>query len=144
MSWWIILLIIIGVFVIYDLAVGRKERHQREEKEKEKEVFRRIAASQQKKRDEYLTRLNTSDENVAQRIQKLFLSASYHESRNVTAFHNILKELSQIREEILNNGGRERMKIITDRVEYLCGDNMPGFYEYLAILTQVHESSGMH
>jgi hypothetical protein len=142
MSWWIILLLIIGVFVLYDLAVGRKERHQREEKEKE--VFRRVAASQQKKRDAYLTRLNTSEENIAQRVQKLFQSASYYENRNVTAFHNILKELSQIRGEILNNGGKERMKIIKDRVEYLCGDNMPGFYEYLAILTQVHESSGTH
>ena len=142
MSWWVILLIIIGVFVLYDLVVGRKERNQRAEQEKQ--VFRNISISQQKKKDEYLTRLNGGDEHMAQRIKKLFYSASFHETRNLTAFQNILKELSQIREDILLHGGRERVKIVTDRVVFLCGNDMRGFYDYLGILTHVDELSGTH
>lgn len=64
--------------------------------------------------------------------------------RNLTAFHNILKELSQIREAILVSGGIGRMKIITDRVVYLCGNDMMGFQEYLSILRHVQETTGTH
>jgi hypothetical protein len=142
MSWWVIVLIIIGAFILYDLTVGKKERSQRADQEKE--MFRRIAASTQKHREEQLTRLNPADEQMSQRIKKLFYSASYHETRNLTAFQNVLKELSQIRQDILLNGGKERMKMITDRVVYLCGNDMRGFYEYLSILTHVPESTGTH
>lgn len=142
MSWWVIVLIIIGAFILYDLTVGKKERNQRTEQEKQ--MFRRIAASNQKQREEQLTRLIPADEQLSQRIKKLFYSASYHETRNLTAFQNVLKELSQIRQDILQNGGKERMKIITDRVVYLCGNDMLGFYEYLSILTHVNESTGIH
>lgn len=142
MSWWVILLIIIGAFVLYDLLIGKKERNQRAEQEKQ--LFRNIAVSQQKRRDEQLTRLDPANEQLAQRIKKLFYSASFHETRNLTAFQNILKELSQIRSEILKTGGKEKMKTVTDRVVYLCGNDMPGFYEYLSILTQVNETSGTH
>ena len=142
MPWWLILLIIIGVFILYDLVVGRKERSQRAELEKR--LFRNIAISQQKEREEDISRLNPADEQLAQRIKKLFYSASYHEPRNLTAFQNVLKELSQMRGEILQSGGREKMKTITDRVVYLCGDDMSGFYEYLSILTHVDELSGSH
>jgi hypothetical protein len=142
MSWWVIVLIIIGAFILYDLTVGKKERNQREDQEKQ--MFRRIAASNQKQREEQLTRLNPADEQISQRIKKLFYSASYHETRNLTAFQNVLKELSQIRQYILQNGGKERMKIITDRVVYLCGNDMRGLYEYLSILTHINESTGTH
>ncbi len=142
MSWWLILLLVIAAFVIYDVLIGRKERDQRAEQEKA--LFRKIAAVQRKKRVEELTRLNPADEQLAQRIKKLFYSASWHETRNITAFQNILKELSQIRSEILQNGGKEKMKTVTDRTVYLCGSDMIGFYEYLSILTQVQETSGTH
>ena len=136
MSLWVILIIIIAVFFIYELTVGKKERNQRAEQENE--MFRRIRMSGQKKRDEELTRLDNGDEQQAQRIKKLFYSAAWHESRNVTAFHNILKELSQISKEILQMGGNEKMNIVMDRVEYLCGSDRKGFAEFISIMRRTY------
>ena len=140
MPWWIIIIgVIIAGLLLDNLLYGKKR------KEKEVNQFLSgIQASAKRKTQEELTRLPPHEEQVAQGIKKLFYSASFHESRNLTAFHNILKELSQIREEILASGGIGRMKIITDRIVYLCGNDMMGFQEYLSILRHVQETTGTH
>jgi ABC-type Fe2+-enterobactin transport system substrate-binding protein len=139
MPWWLIVIGVIIAGLLLDNLLYSKKR-------KEKEVTQflsGIQASSKRKIQEDISRLQPEDEKHAQRIKKLFYSAAYHESRNVTAFHNILKELSQIRKEILLAAGTERMTTITNRVEYLCGNDMMGFREYLAIFRYVNESTAI-
>ena len=134
MSWWLIVILVIGLAVWVDSLLNSRKTQQSKRNEN---PFHSIIHAAEQRRQEELTRLKPDDEQVAQRIKKLFYSASFHESRNVTAFHNILKELSQIRKEILHAGGAERITTITNRVEHLCGNDMMGFQEYMAILRHV-------
>lgn len=129
MPWWVIVIgVIILAFLLKNLLTSKKA------KKEAKNPFHSILEANAKRREEELTRLQPVDEEIAQRVKKLFYSAAYHESRNVTAFHNILKELVQITKDILNNGGRERMQKIIDRVEYLCGNDKVGFGEFISIM----------
>lgn len=139
MPWWLIVILVIGLAVWVDSLLNSRKTQQSKNNEN---PFHSIIHAAEQRRQEELTRLKPVDEQLAQRIKKLFYSASFHESRNVTAFHNILKELSQIRKEILLAGGTERMTTITNRVEHLCGNDMMGFGDYLSILRQVNETTG--
>ena len=134
MPWWVILIGVIIAGLLLDNLLYSKKR-----KEKEVNQFLSgIQASSKRKIQEDISRLQPDDEQLAQRIKKLFYSASFHETRNLTAFHNILKELVQISKEILLTGGNERMKIIMDRVEYLCGDDRVGFGEFISIMRRAY------
>ena len=141
MPWWLIVIVIIILAVWVDSLLNSRKTQQSKNNDN---PFHSIIHAAERKRQEELTRLKPADEQVAQRIKKLFYSASFHESRNVTAFHNILKELSQMRNEILLAGGTERMTTITNRVEHLCGNDMMGFQEYMAIFRYVQETTGTH
>ena len=134
MPWWVLLIGVIIAGLLLDNLLYSKKR-----KEKEVNQFLSgIQASSKRKIQEDISRLQPDDEQLAQRIKKLFYSASFHETRNLTAFHNILKELVQISKEILLTGGNERMKIIMDRVEYLCGDDRVGFGEFISIMRRAY------
>jgi len=135
MSWVVILLIIIAVVALYNIMLDKKDRRRVYQ---HRETFRSIRVSQQQKIDEDMGRLQPVDEHLAQRIKKLLYSATYHENRNVVAFHNVLKEMSGLNKEILLNGGTERMSRIVDRVEYLCGNEKVAFTDLLSIMRRTY------
>ena len=77
-------------------------------------------------------RLDDRDEMYAQRIKKLLFGISFHESKNNSvAFENSKRELMQIGNDIQSQGGRERLSMIENRVETLCGGNFDGLSQYL-------------
>ena len=129
MPWWLIVIGVIILGVLLDHFLTEKKT-----REEAKNPFRSIIEAGARRNEEELTRLQPDDEAIAQRVKKLFYSAAFHESRNVTAFQNILKELVQTRKEVLNSGGWERLNLIMQRTKYLCGNDMVGFREYLNIV----------
>jgi hypothetical protein len=131
MPWWVILIGIVIAGLLLESFLSGKNKNKPKERDK---TFEFISLANARKRQEELGRLQPADEQQAQRVKKLFYSAAYHESRNVTAFHNILKELVQITKEILADGGQHRMNSIMDRVEWLCGDDRVGFGEFISIM----------
>ncbi|HEV7780861.1 MAG TPA: hypothetical protein VGO58_06325 [Chitinophagaceae bacterium] len=138
MSWWVILVGVIVVGLVWESFLsGKKSKPQKKEN-----PFHFITTANARKKQEEPGRLEPADEHLVQRVKKLFYSAAYHESRNVTAFHNILKELVQITKEILSNGGKERMARIADRVEWLCGDDRAGFAEFISIMRRSYLPAG--
>ncbi len=135
MPWWIILIGLVIAVLLLDKYRSRKERKsQRPAPRQQNKSYEFVSLKGIRKSQEELSRLQPADEQVAQRVKKLFYSAAYQESRNVTAFHNILKELVQITKDILSNGGQPRMNQIADRVELLCGDDRAGFAEFISIM----------
>jgi len=135
MPWWIILIgLIIAALLFENFRSGKIRKNERPAPGKTNRPVEFISLRGILKSQEELDRLQPADEHLAQRVTKLFYSAAYHESRNVTAFHNILKELVQITKEVLSNGGQSRMNLIADRVELLCGDDRAGFAEFISIM----------
>lgn len=76
MPWWIIIIGVIIAGLLLDNLLYSKKRREKEVNQ----FLSGIQASAKRKTQEELTRLQPDDEQVAQRIKKLFFSASFHES----------------------------------------------------------------
>ena len=139
MPWWVIVIGIIILLFMLEYFLKNKKT-----KQLAKRPLQSILEANEKARQAELLRRQPADEELSQKIKNLFYSATWNETRNLKTFHNILKELLQIRKDILFDGGIVRMKRITDRVIVLCGDDMIDFQGYVSILRDEEESTGVN
>lgn len=85
--------------------------------------------------------LEGKDEAIAQKIKKLLLSASFHESRDPRAFKNLSTQLEEMGNSIRANG-QEHWYRINRRVKILSGEHWVGISQYYDLLGDAPEASG--
>jgi FtsZ-interacting cell division protein ZipA len=130
MTWLIIIIGIILLITIINVA-GSSKRKEQDRLEFSK-IFEKGREQERRKREISKTLLSDKDEIVAQRLNKLLFSISYHEfKQNTLAYENASREMKEIGDKIEADGGRDRWLQIKSRVEILCGEHFVGFSKYL-------------
>ncbi|MDZ4286574.1 MAG: hypothetical protein U0984_01370 [Prosthecobacter sp.] len=77
--------------------------------------------------------LENREEEIARKIKKLLLSASFHASRNQLAFSNLSAQLAALG-DVIRAGGIESWHRIRQRVEILSGEHFVGLADYYDLL----------
>ena len=77
--------------------------------------------------------LEGKDEALANKIKRLLMSGSFHDSRDSRAYRSLSAQLDEIGKSI-RASGRERWDRIMERVKFLCGEHSVGLSKYYDLL----------